>query len=254
MNICPWSVKPEQAAWLNKLALPWNEESGPPHTHPIHAAIRNWTYKVQMPKIVKGDCTFIGMKPEHFDIVVDFMNRKYKGKYRYKLLNPVLTAKDLVRYHGDEHECDELDPEEIDTEYVWFDESGHHLDPAIMMDLHKLPKVEFVGYSSIFPLTALSFEKSPHPEFADWRLVKESGRTKLVYAPDGDWSNPYTQTFDPTMILAKEFVGRCSEVLWSGGVVETKGNTRLHLFSRKPVLGTSFVASTEKSAKKSTKK
>jgi hypothetical protein len=246
-QICPWHVEPAAAVWMNELKLDWNEEFTTPHPHPIHAATRNWCYKKEMPKVIRGDCTFISMKEDHFLTVVEALERYHgAGKYRYKLISPIVSNQDLTRFQGEPAATRLIDPAEIDTDYVWFDESGHYLEAQFMERLAEIKTLKFVGYSSIFPLCSLSYEKSPHPEYADWRITNVDGKPMLIYAPDGDWGNKYTQPFDPTMILARSFTAADGARLWNGSVVSTKGHTRLHLFSRDDLAPESHVAFTEK--------
>jgi hypothetical protein len=160
---------------MEELAIPWLEDYGEDHPHPIHAALRRWVYQTELPKYIKCDTTFIGMKVEHFEMVKREVNRlRGEGKYKLYLINPIVDLKDISRYAGEGTVPDQVwDVPKVDTPAVHCDESGHYLSPYWLLQLGiRNPNLRVITTTNIFPLMSLEFESSPEPEYVEWRVVK----------------------------------------------------------------------------------
>lgn len=249
-KLCPYKIPKKNQHKMEELAIPWSEHFSADHPHPIHAAIRRWTYMVALPKYIKCDCTFLGMKSEHFDMVVTAVEQMHgKGKYVLKLVNPIVDVKDIGRYAGKgDVPSETFELPSIDTPMLFCDESGHYLSPDWMIRVKiKNPGLRCIGMSNIFPLLSLEFEQSPEPEYVNWRIVKKrDGSTPtLIYVPEEDSGGKYEQPYDPTMTLLKRCSDEKGEVVWNGGVVEKKGNLRLQMFYSYHIETPCFITETE---------
>jgi len=231
--ICPYQIPVKNQHMMEELAIPWSKFNVIPHPHPIHAAIRRHTYKRELPKFIKSDCTFLGMKPEHFAMVKSAVDSLYGvDHYKLTLVNPIVDFKDIGRYAGTSTVPDGVwHLPRITTPMVFCDESGHYLSPEFMIKMKEdNPEVVCIGMSNIFPLLATEFNQSPNPDFADWRVQQGKNGPVLIYIPEGDEGGKYEQPFDPTMTLISSVTDAYGKVTWNGGVVFKKGHLRLQMF------------------------
>jgi len=231
--ICPYQIPVKNQHMMEELAIPWSKFNVIPHPHPIHAAIRRHTYKRELPKFIKSDCTFLGMKPEHFAMVKSAVDSLYGvDHFKLTLVNPIVDFKDIGRYAGTSTVPDGVwHLPRITTPMVFCDESGHYLSPEFMIKMKEdNPEVVCIGMSNIFPLLATEFNQSPNPDFADWRVQQGKNGPVLIYIPEGDEGGKYEQPFDPTMTLISSVTDAYGKVTWNGGVVFKKGHLRLQMF------------------------
>lgn len=244
---CPWAVPESVQHKAEELKISWTKYAAIPHPHVIHAAMRRWCYMKALPKYINSDCTFIGMKPNHFEIVKSEVEALHPGKFKLFNVNPVVDLKDVSRYAGTETvPTDVWSIPKIETPMVFCDESGHYLSPRFMIKLGEdNPDLRCIGMSNIFPLLALEYETSPEPDFVDWRVVDCKGEKILIYIPEGDEGNKYEQPFDPTMTLLRRVENVEGTEVWNGGVVEKKGNLRLQMFYRYHLATPRFITETE---------
>jgi len=232
-KLCPYKIPQKNQHKMEQLAIPWSKYQVVDHPHPIHAAIRRWCYMQALPKYIRSDCTFLGMKPEHFNMLKRAVDALHgEGTYNLYNVNPIVDLKDIGRYAGTNTVPEAVwDIPKINTPMLFCDESGHYLSPAWMVQIYKQnPNLRCIGMSNIFPLLALEFSQSPEPEYVNWRVVKGAHGPKLIYIPEEDEGGKYEQPFDPTMTLLRRVEDDKGECVWNGGVVEKKGNLRLQMF------------------------
>jgi len=234
-KLCPYKIPEKNQHKMEELCIPWSSSFIEDHPHPIHAAIRRWCYLVELPKYIKTDCTFLGMKPAHFDMVVRAVNNLHgEGRFRMVLINTITDLKDVARYSGSGTVSETVwDLPKIDTPMLYCDESGHYLSPHWMVLMkYRNPGLQCIGMSNIFPLQSLQFAQSPEPEYVNWRITEDavSKQKILIYIPEEDEGGKYEQPFDPTMTLASKIEDSDGQVIWNGGVVASKGNLRLQMF------------------------
>jgi len=247
-KLFPYHVKVELQHFMEPLSLPWSKFNVIPHPHAIHAGIRRWIYMVELPKYIKCDTTFVGMKLEHFEMVSREVTRLYgEGTYVLKHVNTIVDHKDIGRYAGTGTVADTVwDLPEIDTPGVHFDESGHYLSPEFMLHIkNRNPGLRVMTTSNIFPLLALEFETSPYPELVDWRVKQTKTGPMLLYIAEGDEGGMYIQPFDPTMTLLRSVTQKDGSAVWKGGVVAKKLHHRLQVFYAYEVDSPAFLAEKE---------
>jgi len=249
IKLCPYKIPKKNQHLMEQLAIPWLEDYGEDHPHPIHAAIRRWVYLVELPKYIKSDCTFLGMKESHFNMVSRAVESLHGvGTYRLKLINPIVDLRDVGRYAGTNSVPEPVwDIPKIDTPMLYCDESGHYLSPYWMVLVkYRNPNLRCIGMSNIFPLLSLEFPISPEPEYVEWRVEKRKGKDPvLIYIPEEDSGGKYEQPYDPTMTLLRQVRDTKGDVVWNGGVVAKKGNLRLQMFYPYHIATPEFLVETE---------
>jgi hypothetical protein len=232
-RLCPYSIPAEVQHIADELRIPWSKTMVTPHDHPLHAAIRRWELLVELPKWIKCDTTFFGMKEAHFKMVKDSVDNLYgSDKYKLTLVNPVIDFKDIGRYAGTNTVPSNVwAVPKIETPAIYCHESGHYMSPAWLLKLRtENPGIRAIGMSTIFPLLSLEMSTGPDPDFADWRIEVRDGKKILIYIPERHLAGKYEQPYDPSILLAKRIEDKQGELVMNGGIVASKGNTHIQWF------------------------
>jgi hypothetical protein len=240
---CPWRIPVVNQHHMSELKIPWTATETTEHPHPIHAAVRRMAYE-ELAKHINIDCTVISAKRPHFERICKELKNAGKGHLRMELVNPIITYKDISRWGTDESVPEPVfGIPKIDTPMVWIDEAGHNLQPAFLINLKASnPGVQVIGYSTIFPMMALTFPNSPCPDLFDWRIVENiQGKKDMIYVPEGDDEGRYVQQFDPTMVLLKRCESDKGDIAFTGGTLWKKMNLRIHMYYAYDIMADDFL-------------
>jgi len=228
---CPYFIPPHMRTKMNELGLPYTATMGRQVDHPVHATLRRWEIE-QAARMIRSDVTIVSMKIEHFEMFETMFKQVHSEKYKCTLVNPIIEVKDFTRFAGNYGVPEEVfGLPKITTPSVMFHESGHFASEAALAVIANLnPDVKFFYASSIFPMLALSLEASPEPLWCEWMISPD--RKTLTYIPEGDTGGHYDQPFNVGLLLAKSITSSCGKVRLTGGVVASKGNTHIQVFTR----------------------
>lgn len=230
--MCPWRIPVANQHMAESLCIPFSNMSSETHPHPIHAHIRRWSY-LQVAKLIVADCTCIGMKPANFRMLQEAVARERGDAVTLTLVNAIVDIKDIGRYANTDTLTEEVwHLPKIQTPFLYCDESGHYLSPAWMLKIREEnPDLRGIITTNIFPLVSLEFSISPNPNLYDYRIERTKGKKPiLIYIPEGHVGGKYEQPYDPTMTLLREVTDERGNVIWRGGVMDCKLNTRVQMW------------------------
>lgn len=237
-SICPFAIPVDNQDLAYELAIPFSKTSARTHPHPIHCAVRRWLLKTVMPKYIRTKTTVISIGGENLGMLNEAVNgaggRDSAEDPLYELVpcNPILDLKDVGRYAGSPDSIPtsvfEL-PTNIDTPTVFMFDSGHYVrEGGLLRFFAENPAVDFVLMSHVYPLDALVTNTSTRPTLYQWTVTDKT----MVYIPEGDVGGRYEQPADPGLLLLKKIESHDGKLSIHGGIVESKMNTHLQLWSR----------------------
>jgi hypothetical protein len=230
-RLCPWAIPVENQHHAAECKVPWSITNADVHDHPIHAAIRRMQCYETLPGLIKSDFTCVSMASANFEMLnagLKMKNRKYVGQ----CVNPIIDVKDHGRYAATGTvPAAVFELPEVTTPTVIFHDSGHYLNAQFLWSyFRKNPKVRFAIITHVFPLASILVDTSPDPTLYQFQFSED--RKTMIYIPEGHVGGKYEQPADPGLLLARSIKDVEQEAILYGGIVESRLNSHVQVWSR----------------------
>ncbi|GFM95132.1 replicase [viral metagenome] len=182
------------SAYLALRGIPIDPLAPGNHSHPTSKTLEHYLLEIVLPPILDNhEFTATSMKRHKFDA----LKRKVKQAPddRSTLVNYNFDAKDPMRY-GTETPLPPVQP--IDTEYAFWMDSIHHMNPAEVLDVfRRSPNLNVWVATVIIPPELLWGVRNATTPAYSYNVEGEV----MHYAPDGVISESYTQPTSSTWLL-----------------------------------------------------
>jgi hypothetical protein len=232
-ELCPYAVPPAVQHHMDELKLPWSITNATPMGHVVHNSVRRWECKRALPHHINTDVTLVSMQEGNVKWVKAALADK-NHDFQVKVVNPIIDLQDPGRYleHPETIPKDVFKLPALDTETVVFHNSGHYMSDAMLMKLSiQNPAVKFWILTFVYPMDALVSQTSLKPDLYKYTFSWKKGRKVMTYVPEDDVGNAYEQDADPGLLVLKEIQSKCGKYRLKGGIVESKLNTHVMVWS-----------------------
>ncbi|AVD68667.2 replicase [Entoleuca gammaflexivirus 1] len=184
---------------LQSIGICYDPDAPGTHSHPLSKTIENYVLNVVVPPILRNmeyDVAF--MKPAKFARLM--LAAPPSQNHDSALINRCVTDRDRLRYGLD---CPTDPFPEVTSRVLFVHDAFHFFTPSDVLTLFRSsPSLDLVVASIIIPPGILFNRSRGSTPMYDYRT---EGNV-LHYAPDGEWSQSYSQPLDCSWLLLTKFV------------------------------------------------
>nr|QED94454.1 replication protein [Prunus yellow spot-associated virus] len=189
-EIAPYAMTSAAVDALVKIGIPASRSFTGSHRHPLHKSIENWILYRVLPNLITGPTAVMWMKP------VKFEKLKKKNPWFKKLVNPIITPRDVSRFSG-------TDTKVGGFSTILMHDAMHYLQPEDVINFFRLnDNVDELVTTIVYPTEVLERESSFFPLVYDL-VYYEDG---FVYSMEGDSTDCYFQPYRDWVITTGQLV------------------------------------------------
>jgi len=185
-NICPYYLTKAEKQFLTRLNIPISEMPSRRVVHPALKALENMILMTLAHLVLPGTIVS-GMKTAKFNRLV-----RAAPAAGLILINPVLTAKDAVRYPTSNARTLPVGM----RDYLTHD-NGHFYTPGALLSFHVPVETSSLTFTAIIPIETIETLGSGNPSIYDLRYENDN----VLFLPFGNATEGYVQPLSASWLL-----------------------------------------------------